>query len=152
MFRLVELLIPGDKLSLSSIRIVRVLRPLCAINHIPSMRILVMLLFDALFMLGNVLLLYFIILFIFGVIGVQLWKGLLRNRCFLQLNTTIIDNYALFDDFRFQSFYIPSDQDSFICSDPSSRGMTKCSEIPQLRRDNITCELGFHSLNTLLTN
>ncbi|CAF0833175.1 unnamed protein product [Rotaria sordida] len=149
---LVELVISDDQLNLSAIRIVRVLRPLCAINRIPSMRILVMLLLDALFMLGNVLLLCFLILFIFGVIGVQLWKGLLRNRCFLQLNTTIINNYALFDDFPFQSFYIPPDQDSFICSDPSSNGMTKCSEIPQLRRDNIICELDFHSLSTLLTN
>ncbi|CAF3697645.1 unnamed protein product [Rotaria sordida] len=149
---LVELLIPGDNLSLSAIRTVRVLRPLRAIKRVPSVRILVMLLLDTLRMLGNVFLLCFFIFFIFGVIGVQLWKGLLRNRCFLQLNTTIIDNYALFDDFPLQSFYIPPDQDSFICSDPSSSGMTKCSEIPQSRRDNMTCELDLHSLNSLLTN
>ncbi|CAF3048488.1 unnamed protein product [Rotaria sp. Silwood2] len=149
---LVELLIPGDNLSLSAIRTVRVLRPLRVINRVPSMRILVMLLLDTLPMLGNVLLLCFFIFFIFGVIGVQLWKGLLRNRCFLQLNTTIIDNYALLDDFPFQSFYIPSDQDSFICSDPSSSGMTKCSEIPQLRRDNMICNLDFHSLSSSLAN
>ncbi|CAF1073951.1 unnamed protein product [Rotaria sordida] len=148
----VELLIPGDSLSLSAIRTVRVLRPLRAINRIPSMRILVMLLLDTLPMLGNVFLLCFFTFFIFGVIGVQLWKGLLRNRCFLQLNTTIIDNYTLFDDFPSQSFYIPPDQDSFICSNPSSSGMTKCSEIPQYRRDNMTCELDFHSLNFSLTN
>ena len=92
-----ELLIPGDNLSLSAIRTVRVLRPLRTINRIPSMRILVMLLLDTLPMLGNVLLLCFFIFFIFGVIGVQLWKGLLRNRCFLQLNTTIINNYTLFE-------------------------------------------------------
>ncbi|CAF2593657.1 unnamed protein product [Rotaria sp. Silwood2] len=148
----VELLVPGDNLSLSAIRTVRVLRPLRVIKRVPSMRILVMLLLDTLPMLGNLLLLCFFIFFIFGVIGVQLWKGLLRNRCFLQLNTTIIDNYTLFDDFPFQSFYIPPDQDSFICSEPSSSGMTKCSEIPQFSRDNMTCELDFHSLSSSLTN
>jgi len=49
------------------------------------MRILVMLLLDTLPMLGNVLLLCFFVFFIFGIIGVQLWAGLLRNRCFLDL-------------------------------------------------------------------
>ena len=50
------------------------------------MRILVMLLLDTLPMLGNVLLLCFFVFFIFGIIGVQLWAGLLRNRCFLPDN------------------------------------------------------------------
>lgn len=47
------------------------------------MRILVTLLLDTLPMLGNVLLLCFFVFFIFGIVGVQLWAGLLRNRCFL---------------------------------------------------------------------
>lgn len=48
------------------------------------MRILVTLLLDTLPMLGNVLLLCFFVFFIFGIVGVQLWAGLLRNRCFLE--------------------------------------------------------------------
>jgi voltage-dependent calcium channel T type alpha-1G len=47
------------------------------------MRILVTLLLDTLPMLGNVLALCFFVFFIFGVVGVQLWAGLLRNRCFM---------------------------------------------------------------------
>jgi len=47
------------------------------------MRILVMLLLDTLPMLGNVLLLCFFVFFIFGIIGVQLWEGILRQRCSL---------------------------------------------------------------------
>ena len=54
-----------------------------------GMRILVMLLLDTLPMLGNVLLLCFFVFFIFGIIGVQLWAGLLRQRCFLQLPTNL---------------------------------------------------------------
>ena len=44
------------------------------------MRILVMLLLDTLPMLGNVLLLCFFVYFIFGIMGVQMWAGLLRQR------------------------------------------------------------------------
>jgi len=58
------------------------------------MRILVMLLLDTLPMLGNVLLLCFFVFFIFGIIGVQLWAGLLRQRCFLQLP----DNLSIPED------------------------------------------------------
>ena len=47
-----------------------------------------MLLLDTLPMLGNVLLLCFFVFFIFGIVGVQLWKGVLRNRCFLDYNAT----------------------------------------------------------------
>lgn len=51
---------------------------------VTGMRILVMLLLDTLPMLGNVLLLCFFVFFIFGIIGVQLWEGILRQRCFLK--------------------------------------------------------------------
>jgi voltage-dependent calcium channel T type alpha-1G len=50
-----------------------------------DLRILVMLLLDTLPMLGNVLLLCFFVFFIFGIVGVQLWAGLLRQRCILDL-------------------------------------------------------------------
>ena len=48
-----------------------------------DMRILVTLLLDTLPMLGNILMLCFFIFSIFGIIGVQMWKGLLRQRCFV---------------------------------------------------------------------
>lgn len=54
-----------------------------------GMRILVTLLLDTLPMLGNVLLLCFFVFFIFGIVGVQLWAGLLRNRCFLPENFSL---------------------------------------------------------------
>lgn len=58
------------------------------LNH-TGLRILVNLLLDTLPMLGNVLLLCFFVFFIFGIIGVQLWAGLLRNRCYLEENFTL---------------------------------------------------------------
>nr|XP_040137730.1 voltage-dependent T-type calcium channel subunit alpha-1I [Ictidomys tridecemlineatus] len=87
--RMVEYSLDLQNINLSAIRTVRVLRPLKAINRVPSMRILVNLLLDTLPMLGNVLLLCFFVFFIFGIIGVQLWAGLLRNRCFLEENFTL---------------------------------------------------------------
>jgi len=54
-----------------------------------DLRILVMLLLDTLPMLGNVLLLCFFVFFIFGIVGVQLWAGLLRQRCVLELPDNI---------------------------------------------------------------
>ena len=58
-----------------------------------GIRILVTLLLDTLPMLGNVLLLSFLIFFVFGIIGVQLWQGKLRNRCF----TTFSKDSAFFN-------------------------------------------------------
>jgi len=54
-----------------------------------GLRILVMLLLDTLPMLGNVLMLCFFVFFIFGIVGVQLWAGRLRNRCNLVLPDNI---------------------------------------------------------------
>ncbi|XP_070499023.1 voltage-dependent T-type calcium channel subunit alpha-1I-like [Chironomus tepperi] len=85
-----EYFLQVENLNLTAIRTIRVLRPLRAINRIPSMRILVMLLLDTLPMLGNVLLLCFFVFFIFGIIGVQLWEGILRQRCVLQLPDGVI--------------------------------------------------------------
>jgi len=56
-----------------------------------GMRILVTLLLDTLPMLGNILMLCFFIFFIFGIIGVQMWKGLLRQRCYLPYLNVSID-------------------------------------------------------------
>ncbi|CAB1433849.1 unnamed protein product [Pleuronectes platessa] len=101
---MVEYSLDLQNINLSAIRTVRVLRPLKAINRVPrkspsvekkktlaGMRILVNLLLDTLPMLGNVLLLCFFVFFIFGIIGVQLWAGLLRNRCYPEKNFTLHD-------------------------------------------------------------
>uniref|UniRef100_A0AAV2LQQ2 Ion transport domain-containing protein n=1 Tax=Knipowitschia caucasica TaxID=637954 RepID=A0AAV2LQQ2_KNICA len=88
-FTMVEYSLDLQNVNFTAIRTVRVLRPLKAINRVPSMRILVNLLLDTLPMLGNVLLLCFFVFFIFGIIGVQLWAGLLRNRCYPEHNFTL---------------------------------------------------------------
>uniref|UniRef100_I3KUE6 Voltage-dependent T-type calcium channel subunit alpha n=1 Tax=Oreochromis niloticus TaxID=8128 RepID=I3KUE6_ORENI len=126
-----------QNVSLSAVRTVRVLRPLRAINRVPSMRILVTLLLDTLPMLGNVLLLCFFVFFIFGIVGVQLWSGLLRNRCFC--NSNIWHYYHTEND----------DENPFICSQPRENGMRDCSSIPKLYEEGgLECTLDIDSYNS----
>uniref|UniRef100_A0A8C0QQV0 Calcium voltage-gated channel subunit alpha1 H n=1 Tax=Chelonoidis abingdonii TaxID=106734 RepID=A0A8C0QQV0_CHEAB len=136
---MMEYSLDGHNVSLSAIRTVRVLRPLRAINRVPSMRILVTLLLDTLPMLGNVLLLCFFVFFIFGIVGVQLWAGLLRNRCFVDSNFP---------------YYQPEEgeENPFICSSHRDNGMQKCSNIPNRKEYRVECTLSMDSYNQNLYN
>ncbi|XP_010190825.1 PREDICTED: voltage-dependent T-type calcium channel subunit alpha-1I-like, partial [Mesitornis unicolor] len=127
---MVEYSLDLQNINLSAIRTVRVLRPLKAINRVPSMRILVNLLLDTLPMLGNVLLLCFFVFFIFGIIGVQLWAGLLRNRCFMEENFTVSYQFSVLPP-----YYQPEEDDEmpFICSLSGDNGIMGCHEIPPLK-------------------
>uniref|UniRef100_UPI00398E85C5 voltage-dependent T-type calcium channel subunit alpha-1H n=1 Tax=Pristiophorus japonicus TaxID=55135 RepID=UPI00398E85C5 len=139
---MLEYSLDGHNASLSAIRTVRVLRPLRAINRVPSMRILVTLLLDTLPMLGNVLLLCFFVFFIFGIVGVQLWAGLLRNRCFFE------DRFAMYYNVSLPLYYqIEGDETPFICSLPRDNGMQKCQELPSLKENGAECFLSLDSYN-----
>uniref|UniRef100_A0A8C9Z733 Voltage-dependent T-type calcium channel subunit alpha-1H n=1 Tax=Sander lucioperca TaxID=283035 RepID=A0A8C9Z733_SANLU len=136
-----EYSLDGHNASLSAIRTVRVLRPLRAINRVPSMRILVTLLLDTLPMLGNVLLLCFFVFFIFGIVGVQLWAGLLRNRCFLGENHRIINEYYMSEE---------GEDSPFICSAPRENGMLRCSSVPPYTEGGVECTLPAPHLSSAL--
>ncbi|XP_060696517.1 voltage-dependent T-type calcium channel subunit alpha-1H [Hemiscyllium ocellatum] len=139
---MLEYSLDGHNASLSAIRTVRVLRPLRAINRVPSMRILVTLLLDTLPMLGNVLLLCFFVFFIFGIVGVQLWAGLLRNRCFFE------DSFAMYYNVSLPPNYqIEGDETPFICSLPRDNGMQKCQDLPNLKENGAECFLTLDSYN-----
>uniref|UniRef100_A0A3B3IL42 Ion transport domain-containing protein n=1 Tax=Oryzias latipes TaxID=8090 RepID=A0A3B3IL42_ORYLA len=129
---MVEYSLDLQNMNLTAIRTVRVLRPLKAINRVPSMRILVNLLLDTLPMLGNVLLLCFFVFFIFGIIGVQLWAGLLRNRCYPEENFTLLD---------LEEYYMPDEDDErpFICSLPIDNGIMSCMDVPARREGGRVC-------------
>ncbi|XP_075435942.1 voltage-dependent T-type calcium channel subunit alpha-1G isoform X3 [Ascaphus truei] len=132
-----------QNVSFSAVRTVRVLRPLRAINRVPSMRILVTLLLDTLPMLGNVLLLCFFVFFIFGIVGVQLWAGLLRNRCFLP------ENFSLPVSLELERYYQTENEDEnpFICSQARENGMRYCRSVPARREESLECTLDYYSYN-----
>ncbi|XP_042364235.1 voltage-dependent T-type calcium channel subunit alpha-1G [Plectropomus leopardus] len=134
-----------QNVSFSAVRTVRVLRPLRAINRVPSMRILVTLLLDTLPMLGNVLLLCFFVFFIFGIVGVQLWAGLLRNRCFVE------DNFSFPLSVEREKYYQTEndDENPFICSRDQENGMRDCDSVPRLYEEGgIQCNLDMYSYNS----
>ncbi|XP_068606816.1 voltage-dependent T-type calcium channel subunit alpha-1H-like [Brachionichthys hirsutus] len=135
---MLEYSLDGHNVSLSAIRTVRVLRPLRAINRVPSMRILVTLLLDTLPMLGNVLALCFFVFFIFGIVGVQLWAGLLRNRCFMGEDVKMRYNISFLS-----GYYRPdgTDDHPFICSTERENGMLRCSAVPRRRVAGKSCLL-----------
>ncbi|KAM4691759.1 voltage-dependent T-type calcium channel subunit alpha-1G [Rhinophrynus dorsalis] len=132
-----------QNVSFSAVRTVRVLRPLRAINRVPSMRILVTLLLDTLPMLGNVLLLCFFVFFIFGIVGVQLWAGLLRNRCFLP------ENFSLPVSLELERYYQTENEDEspFICSQARENGMRYCRSVPSRREEGLECTLDSYYYN-----
>ncbi|KAM4583766.1 voltage-dependent T-type calcium channel subunit alpha-1I-like [Odontesthes bonariensis] len=133
---MIEYSLDLQNINFTAIRTVRVLRPLKAINRVPSMRILVNLLLDTLPMLGNVLLLCFFVFFIFGIIGVQLWAGLLRNRCYSE------ENFTLTTGIRLPRPYYVADEDDerpFICSLPVDNGIMSCSDVPTRREGGRPC-------------
>nr|XP_033479939.1 voltage-dependent T-type calcium channel subunit alpha-1I-like [Epinephelus lanceolatus] len=133
---MVEYSLDLQNVNFTAIRTVRVLRPLKAINRVPSMRILVNLLLDTLPMLGNVLLLCFFVFFIFGIIGVQLWAGLLRNRCYPEENFTLTTGITLP-----RPYYMADEDDErpFICSLPVDNGIMSCSDVPARRGGGRAC-------------
>ncbi|KAL2077947.1 hypothetical protein ACEWY4_025632 [Coilia grayii] len=137
-----------QNVSFSAVRTVRVLRPLRAINRVPSMRILVTLLLDTLPMLGNVLLLCFFVFFIFGIVGVQLWAGLLRNRCFLPENLSS-SSWGVNLERELHNYYHTENDDEspFICSQPKENGMRLCSNIPILHEEGLQCTLDGSAYN-----
>uniref|UniRef100_A0A672GHV7 Ion transport domain-containing protein n=1 Tax=Salarias fasciatus TaxID=181472 RepID=A0A672GHV7_SALFA len=128
---MLEYSLDGHNVSLSAIRTVRVLRPLRAINRVPSMRILVTLLLDTLPMLGNVLALCFFVFFIFGIVGVQLWAGLLRNRF------TIVTDGCHNKEARGPR----------CLPDPRENGMLRCSDVPRRRVGRTPCVLAAEDAN-----
>ncbi|KAL6475303.1 hypothetical protein MHYP_G00163430 [Metynnis hypsauchen] len=108
------------------------------------MRILVTLLLDTLPMLGNVLLLCFFVFFIFGIVGVQLWAGLLRNRCFLPENFSLPQSLELHNYYHTEN----DDENPFICSQPRETGMRQCSSIPTLHEEGLQCGLDMGAYNS----
>ncbi|KAK7918636.1 hypothetical protein WMY93_009920 [Mugilogobius chulae] len=110
-----------------------------------GMRILVTLLLDTLPMLGNVLLLCFFVFFIFGIVGVQLWAGLLRNRCFLEDNLSFPLSLGLSNYYKTEN----DDENPFICSMPRDNGMRGCETVPRLFEEGgVQCNMDMYSYNS----
>lgn len=114
--------IPGAETSwLGAFRTTRVLRPLRFVNRFPSLRILVQLMLDIVPMLGSVAVMCMFVFASFGIMGVQLWKGVLRNGCYN-------DHGEMYRPALSNQFY--------ICSLADDDGMNSCPPRPDLLHFN----------------
>lgn len=104
--------IPGT----SALRTLRAIRPLRALNKFPSLRILVNLLCETLPQMASVGILCFFVFFVFGILAVQLWNGLFRQRCYTP------DGKSMFGDMNDDPYIctITSDQQNGMAGCPAS--------------------------------
>ncbi|XP_041861244.1 uncharacterized protein LOC121652517 [Melanotaenia boesemani] len=109
------------------------LKPLRLISRVPSLKLLSSIIVDILPMLGHVFLLLMHVIHIFGVKGVNLWTGKLRNRCFLGEDIVTMYNLSLSPYF---------DQGApFVFSRHSSTGERHCKDVPPYREHGNICTL-----------
>ena len=73
--------IPGFP-NLSALRTFRVLRPLRTLTTVPGMKVIVVSMISALPALSGVVLLTLGMFFVWSVIGLQLWGGIMESRCY----------------------------------------------------------------------
>lgn len=74
--------IQGVGSNVSSLRVIRVLRPLRTLSILPGMRVLIGTMIKSVPMIANVLLFCVFFFTIFGIFGLKVFMGVLRNRCF----------------------------------------------------------------------
>ena len=85
-------LFPGVT-NVSSIRTMRVLRPLRTVTVLPGIRVLVSAMLESLPMMANVVLCLLFLFILFGILGMSLFMGVLRNRCH---EVDIVDGIEIF--------------------------------------------------------
>jgi len=87
--------IPGLGSNVSALRVIRVLRPLRTLSMFPGMRVLIGTMIRSVPMIANVMLLTVFFFIIFGIFGLLVFMGALRNRCFTVVGDTTCDDHAL---------------------------------------------------------
>lgn len=63
-----------------------------------------------------------------GIIGVQLWSGLLRQRCFINLPANISKPSYVPAYYR-----LPNSDKEYLCSTAKDNGLHRCQDLPPLR-------------------
>ncbi|XP_059196379.1 voltage-dependent T-type calcium channel subunit alpha-1H-like [Centropristis striata] len=115
----------------------QVLGPMRLISRVPSIRGVMTVLIDTMPMLANVLVLYIFVIHVFGVVGIQLWAGQLRNRCFLGEDIPGMYNVSLSPFFTTKH----GEEFPFVCSPDGKAGMQHCRDVPPYSENGQTCSL-----------
>jgi hypothetical protein len=139
MLGLLPLVAGGILPSVSALRTVRVLRPLRTMTRVEGMRKLVVTLLQSLPMLMDVCVLVSFMFLLFGIVGVILFAGKFRNRCYIPLNTdnvTVWEVQEIFSNttgllremvvfnkrvaFANITWEMPEGQEDYVCAAPMS--------------------------------
>ena len=127
-------LIPGLGSNVSALRVIRVLRPLRTLSMFPGMRVLIGTMIRAVPMIANVMLFCVFFFIIFGIFGLLVFMGALRNRCFTVVTDTTCDDHSenennLFcrevmpdfgTDFNITAAVLLADDDEQTCTNTST--------------------------------
>ncbi|KAI4819262.1 hypothetical protein KUCAC02_004515 [Chaenocephalus aceratus] len=115
----------------------QVFGPLRLISRLPSMRDVVTVLIGVVPMLAIVLVIFLFVIHIFAVVGVQLWAGQLRNRCFLGDDIPTNNSMSLTPYFETQF----DEKVPFVCTAEGKSGMQHCGDIPPYQENGGNCSL-----------
>eukprot|EP00760_Papus_ankaliazontas_P021273 PhM_4_TR18667/c0_g1_i1/m.19829 len=99
------------------IRTMRVLRPLRSMNAVPGLKMIVNALFYSVRGLVHVLYLGAFIFMVYGILGVQLWGGLLRYRCYDPVEDVVIDNRFCKTGNTYHEWWGRNCDEGHICKD-----------------------------------
>jgi len=80
---IVSMFVPSN-VDLSGIRLMRILRPLRAVTHLPGLKRIVDALIRSLPMLADTMVICFFYFIIFGICALQIWMGMFRTHCFYE--------------------------------------------------------------------
>eukprot|EP00940_MAST-03C_sp_MAST-3C-sp2_P001204 g1204.t1 len=85
-------LFASSDLNISGVRALRVLRPLRAVTHVPEMKRLVVTILRSAPILGWTIFVCFFCFCVFGILGLQLFIGLYRTRCFARDSGSLLED------------------------------------------------------------
>lgn len=86
------MILAGGGVNLSVLRSFRVIRPLRTISSIEGLRVIVQALLNSMTLLRDTILVLLFFFLIFAIAGVQLFSGLLKNRCFNVETGRVLDD------------------------------------------------------------
>ena len=100
--------LPGMGSNVSALRVIRVLRPLRTLSILPGMRVLIGTMIKSVPMIANVMVFCVFFFTIFGIFGLQVFMGVLRNRCFTVVTESTCADHAEADGNVFCREIIPN--------------------------------------------
>jgi voltage-dependent calcium channel L type alpha-1D len=109
--------------SVSGMKALRVLRPLRFLNAVPGIKKLVTALLKSIPELLTVVAFMFFLFFLYGVIGVQLWSGVMHSRCRLSPYPLQLDPQLTLSDLPAYQDAILANYSDFQCMHSESDGV-----------------------------